>query len=146
MCFRVLWILFEPGVAHDIMNNLPVTHSEILHRLGECCPRDSEHFSNFALFIGKISGLDNLTISKDICVSTALFLLEPWKERREVKKPTATSLDYYISLKSNQSNTEELSRLSIEERSKLILNLLKKNKLDENEMHELYNRAVTSPW
>ena len=66
--FKVIWILFEPGVAHDIMLNLPVTHSDILRKFGESCGRDTEHFPNFALFIGKISGLENLQISKEICV------------------------------------------------------------------------------
>jgi len=59
---------------------LPVTHENILDKLYEECPLGAPSFPNFALFIGKVAGVKGMTIGKDICVSTAKYLLDPKKE------------------------------------------------------------------
>ncbi|CAG9320228.1 unnamed protein product [Blepharisma stoltei] len=150
---NVLWMAFSEKFPSNLLsqkrdNN--ITHREILDRLEQVCLPNSPTFQHFTLFIAKAASINQSIISKQICVKTAKYLMQPLQARRpQAAIPMTSSIDNYLTVTSlNEGSEFQLNtEYTIEEKGSLILKMLKTcGELTSDEIDDLFRVAVNSPY
>jgi vacuolar protein sorting-associated protein 8 len=146
---NVLWQVFDEEVPCEVMNKRlegTPSYMDIISKLESICLPGSFLYHQYNLFVLKTADLNHVTISKEICIEVSKYTLR--NNKIDTSDPvTGKDIEEYIINYSKQTDKNQLfAGLSLNEKSVLLLKMLKKHKLDYKDLDELYRFAEPSPF
>ena len=119
---------------------------DIIQKMQSICQPGSFLFHQFHLFVLKTASLAHVSLSKEIYMETAKYVMTTTKES-SLEGVEGKDIDEYITNFNKQNDKNQaFIEYSDEERGVLLLKMMKKNVMDYNEIDEIFKFAELSAY
>jgi hypothetical protein len=136
----VVWEIFKETLPKEVLTDpscTSPTYMDLIMKLKEICAPGTFLYHQFFLFTLKTATLDYVSLEKSICVEVARYFLSQSRPS-QIISIFATSIDDYINFYCNlQDKNQVFTEFTTEEKSQLLLSMLKKHQMSQKEIEEI---------